>query len=291
MYNDKKIAEEINQLEILKVVTGVYGQIGSMWMNRARDSVLRSRDFLDEMNTVFMTVFASYTQEVRELAKKRKLTRNGKITFLAHNGKKVAVLLSANAGFYGDIIRRTFELFLADVRKENLEVAIVGRQGLSFFLSEEPTRPHTFFDFSDEHVDQSELAQLVRHLVQYEEIRIYYGKFQSFLTQDPVVFTLSSDPYNEMVPQTNPHKYIFEPSLEKILIFFEKQIFSSVFEQIVRESQLAKFASRIIVMDRAGENIKDLLKLIENRRLTSAHRMSNKRQQSMFSGMNLWNVN
>ena len=36
---------------------------------------------------------------------------------------------------------------------------------------------------------------------------------------------------------------------------FETQIFASLFDQSIRESQLAKFASRILAMDRAEQNI------------------------------------
>ena len=36
-------------------------------------------------------------------------------------------------------------------------------------------------------------------------------------------------------------KYFFEPSLEKVISFFEKEIIAAIFEQEVYESLLAKF--------------------------------------------------
>src|SRR5258708_2719723 len=167
---DKALAEEANQLEILKTVAGVYAQLSSLFMNHARMSVLKSRDYLEELNSVFLAVFSSYVEEVQILAKKRHMQRNCKITFLAHNGKKVAVFLSANAGFYGEIVQKTFQLFLKDVRENGAETTIVVRQGRVLFIAEEPNHPHTFFDFPDERIDHHQFTELIKHLVKYEEI-------------------------------------------------------------------------------------------------------------------------
>jgi ATP synthase F1 gamma subunit len=288
MPKGKEINEEIDQLQILHTITSVYSQIASMWMLRARDSVLKSREYIDEVHQVFLTAFSSYANQIQAMAKRRKLQRGEKITFLSHNGKKVAVFLSANTGFYGEIVNKTFDLFLKEVREQDLEVTIVGHQGLSLFSSEEPNRPHTFFELSDEHVDPNMLQDLVRHLVQYEEIRIYYGKFQNFLTQNPVVFKLSANPYDNLTQDQKAKRYFFEPNIETILIFFEKQIFTSMFEQTVRESQLAKFASRIMVMDRASENIKGRLKSVKTQQLKMTHRIANRKQLNQFASMALW---
>ncbi len=291
MSHQQEFKDEALQLEILQTITNVYAQIASLWMTKATQSVLTSRDYLFEVHQVFLRVFSSYVEEVQSLARKKRAFKNGKITFLAHNGKKVAVLLSANTGFYGDIIRKTFDMFIKEVREHNYEAVIVGKQGLSFFLSEEPDRPHTFFDFPDGRIDQQQVIALIRHLVQYEEIRVYHGRFQNFLVQEPVVFSISADPYSELESQhEKPKKYIFEPNIESILIFFEKQIFGSVFEQTVRESQLAKFASRLMVMDRAGENIKNKLKIIFDEERKMTHRKNNRKQQTMFASMSLWNA-
>lgn len=288
MNSEKNIKEDVEQLEMLRSVTNVYGELASLSMNQTRDGVVRSRDFLDEMNQVFTTVFAAYAAKIAELSKNKKQKKGPQITFLPHNGKKVAVFLSSHAGLYGEIIKRTFDVFLNDVRTTGAEVTIVGRYGRSLFQAEEPGRPHTFFDFGDEHVDQHELATLVRHLVQYDEIRVYYGKFQNFLSQTPVVFNISANPYENLSPDKKGRHYIFEPDIEKILVFFEKQIFSSVFEQTIRESQLAKFASRVMVMDRALENIKAELKKTDYELRKIWHHKSNQRQQNLFASSRMW---
>jgi F0F1-type ATP synthase gamma subunit len=288
MLTQREIPEEIIQLEVLEDITDVYGQLASIWMLRTRDSVLKSRYFLAHIHDVFLHTFAAYTKEIQRVAHRKQLLKDGKVTLLAHNGKKVAVFLSANTGFYGDIIKKTFEMFIDDVRKQDLEATIVGKQGITLFLNAEPNRPHTFFPFADERINPQQLGDLISHLVQYEEIRIYYGKFINFLTQEPAVFVLTANPYEGLPEEEKDRQYMFEPNLETILMFFEKQIFSSMFEQTVQESQLAKFASRISVMDRAGENIRQRLKAVSERRLKLIHQKNNQKQTNTFASIALW---
>lgn len=81
---------------------------------------------------------------------------------------------------------------------------------------------------------------------------------------------------------------MFEPSLEKILEFFEKQIFASIFEQTMRESQLAKTASRLTTLDTASENIIKKLSIVTSEKNRTFHRQQNKKQLETFSSRRLW---
>lgn len=287
--NQQNYKNELNELQVLRIITQVYSQVASYWMKRTADSVISSRDYLAEINQVFITVFGAYAEQLHKLAH-NKFGKKGRITFLAHNGKKVAVFMAANSGFYGDILKRTFEVFLKDVRENGYEVTIVGKQGVALFLGEEPNHPYTFFDLSDERIDQNQVVDLVRHLVQYDEIRIYHGKFINFLTQEPAVFQIPSDPYPNLKPgeKVEQQHYLFEPDIESILVFFEKQIFTSIFEQTIRESQLAKFGSRLQVMDRSGENIKGRIHKLQENNLRYIHQEANKKQLARYASMALW---
>lgn len=288
--NQQEYQNELGELHVLRTITQVYSQVASFWMKRTADTVIRSRDYLAEMNEVFITVFSAYTQKLHKLAKSNSFFSKGKITFLAHNGKKVAVFMAANSGFYGDILKKTFDLFLKEVRENDYEVTIVGKQGVPIFLSEEPNRPYTFFDLSDDHVDQNQVVDLVHHLVQYDDIRIYHGKFINFLTQEPVVFEIPADPYPTLKESDKKKHFLFEPTLETILIFFEKQIFTSIFEQTIRESQLAKFGSRLQVMDRSGENIKENIRKLHEKHLRFVHQQANKKQLARYASMGMWST-
>ncbi len=73
-------------------------------------------------------------------------------------------------------------------------------------------------------------------------------------------------------------EFLFEPSIEKILGFFETEIFASLFDQTIRESQLAKLASRILAMDTASDNINREIKRTDLTKMRNAHMIANRKQ-------------
>jgi ATP synthase F1 gamma subunit len=281
MNNIFDIKERINEATTLQQLVNAYEEIASIRMKKIRNSVLTNRDFQAEINTIFDQVRMSYAEEVRSLAKKR----GGKetITFLPHNGKIVSVLLSANTGLYGDIVGRTFQLFINEAKKGTNELTIVGRQGLSLYLAEGIRKPYTFFELPDYEQDKQKMADIVKHIVQYEEIHVYYGKFRNIIYQDPTELMVSAQISLTEKPSEKPISYLFEPSLAKILMFFETEIFASLFEQAVKESQLAKLASRFLAMDRATFNIKEKLKNLNFERARIIHTSINRKQLNALS--------
>lgn len=278
MIYEKDIKEEIASLGSLRNLVEIYGEIASVRMKKIRDFVLKNREFLSAINDIFQAVLISYAAKVATLVKKGKIEKGSKVTFLAHNGKTVAVIISANTGFYGELVPATFRQFVQDIRRQDVEVTIIGRLGLSLFREGEPSRPCTYFDFPDYGIDAAKLSAIIRHLVQYDEIHVYYGKYQSVVTQKPTMFAISAGTIVAEETPTPQVQYIFEPTMEKILMVFETEIFASLFDQAVRESQLAKFASRILAMDMAGENVRQSLKKVNLEKLRFSHRTANRKQ-------------
>lgn len=281
----KDIDEEIKQVESLHELTQVYGEIASSRMKKIRGYVLRNREFLDSIKSIFEDTLAAYAQKLSKLVVEGKLKKGGNVTFLAHNGKRVSVLISANTGFFGGIVKETFDEFLKDVRTGDSEATIIGKVGRGMFLEAEPGRPYIFFDLPDFGIDSTKLSEVIKHLVAYSEIKVYYGKFQSVVTQKPDSQVISAGTPvtdNIVAPKT---MYLFEPSVEDILMFFETQIFASIFDQSLRESQLAKFASRILAMDSASQNISKRISELNLKKLSFSHKVANEKQLNSLSSV------
>ena len=277
---NKKLKTEISELLTLKTVSNAYAEISSIRMGKIRNAVLVNRVFLDSINAIFKDVLASYSYELAENLKSKK--KKQKITFLAHNGKTVAVYLSANTGLYGEIVGKTFNMFLRESETPGVEITVVGKLGRTLFEQSRPGVEFSYFDFPDYQISEDAWGKIVGHLVPYQEIDIYYGKYKSVVTQEADVYKITApSPYEDVVKKTPaklPPKYIFEPSLDEVMMFFETEIFTSTFEQVLRENQLAKFASRITAMTKASDNISLLLKKRELEHLRLSHYQENKKQ-------------
>ncbi|MFH1536276.1 MAG: FoF1 ATP synthase subunit gamma [Patescibacteria group bacterium] len=287
MINKKNVIAEIETLSGVKTLVGAYEEIAATRMRKIRGQVLQSRDFLSGLTAILKDVQMSYKKEVMALMKRKKVKDPSKISLIPHNGKTVSVLISANTGLYGDIVKKTFYLFSDAIGKEKTDLTIIGRLGRSYLNEMDPKREFTYFDFPDNMIDSEELRKIGNHIVQYEKVVIYYGQFQNIVTQNAIALNIS-DTQIEGETQAPGLKYFFEPSLEKIIVFFEKEIFASIFEQSIHESQLAKFASRMISLDQAVGNIRDKLKKAEFQKRAVLHREINKKQLESLSGIHLW---
>lgn len=287
MQTRQRSLQEIEQLGTLRTLVKVYGEIASIKMMRTRESVLYARQFLEKIGEVFDEVRASYLDQVMKLAKKKLLKPGEKVTTLSHNGKTVTVLLSANTKLYGDLVQRTYNEFLDEVRNNDVEATVIGKVGLALFSKHEPKRPVTYFDYPDDKRDAVAMKEVIRHLVQYEEIHVYYGKFKNVMRQEPDKYVMSAGmPLSEASKKDHKvREYLFEPSLSEVLKYFEKEIFGTLFGQTLDESQLGKYASRLVAMDRAEQNIEKRLKKMEVDQLKAKHLLNNRKQLNSMSSI------
>lgn len=276
MTTKKQNLLEIENSLTLKTIMETYQEIAASRMQHVRTYVVESRDFLLGINNIFQQVKSSYKTKI--LLQK---------SFIKHNGKTIFIFLSANTGLYGDIIKRTFDLLAEHIRKETGDVAIVGRVGLKLFQEAFPKRNFMYFDLPDDKVDLEALKKIIPHLLQYEKVLVFYQQFQSIISYQPIITSIAGDTLSWQ-PTATSIKYDFEPSLEKVMAFFEQQISSSVFEQTVYESQLAKFSSRMVSLDKATENIGNRVKQLIIQKERIRHQLQNKEQNQRLASMSLW---
>ncbi len=290
MATKKEVTEEFDRISTLKDVLETYEEIAAARIQNTRSSVVVGRLFIEELNYIFQQVKSSHRDEMLRRMKTRHIKDPSKLTFIERNGKTLYVLLSSNSGLYGDIIKKTSELFINLVRKEKADAVIIGRVGLELFKDAGLLTTYNYFDFPDNKVDNEALAKIISYILQYERIFIVYGRFENIVSQKPTVTGISGDPLVQEQTKTQV-KYFFEPSLDKIMKFFEAQIFASLFDQTVFESQLAKFASRMTSLEMRVENIKVILKEVAFEKEKIRHRIINKKQLETFSSMALWSQN
>ncbi len=286
MVDQKKVEQELGSLVALKDMVRSYSELSSIRIKRSRDQVLYNRRYLESMGAVFEEVRRSYANEVRGILSRRLRRKSGGITFLPHNGRNVAVFLSANTKLYGEMMNETFELFLKDVLEAKSEAVVVGKLGERMIVAATSRGfPYTYFDFPDSVEDRDAELKLVAHLVPYEEIHLYYGKYVNTGAPRASSFSMSSKIEKEDDKLKASQTYIFEPSLEEILKYFEKEIFGNLFDQTIREWQLGKFASRLITMNKVEMKIGERISQVKLEKQRVAHRTANTKQLNMINSL------
>jgi F0F1-type ATP synthase gamma subunit len=255
MQDKNKINQQIDLIGTLKMLVESYEEISVLRMQRVKSSVLLTREFLDSLSQVFADVKANYRHEFKKMIEKKKNQNKFSFSTIQKNGKTVSVFLSSNSKFYGDIVQKVFQEFLADIEKSSSDIVIVGRVGRELFSQSGVKKDYQYYDLSDQEVKTDDLKNLVMYLIKYEFVHVYHGKFNNMVTQLAAMSNISGEQTVEEDQKEVENPFFFEPSLDKILNFFETQVFTSLFKQTINESELSRLASRIKAMEEAFGNI------------------------------------
>lgn len=295
----KQITTDLEFTQTLRFLSQAYEEIAVLKMQRIRSSVLSTREFLQELSSVFYDVKVNYDEMVKKAQAEEQKSRFRPSLFKRQfltgkkNGKTVSVFLSSREKLYGDIIYKVFHLFQLQVfllgRKNTSDIIIVGRYGKQLMDQTKHSVKYTFFDLPDANLTLHDLEPLLKELVKYEKVNVFYGKMDTVMNQQALVGSISGDTPLERSAQNKGTKraFFFEPSIKEIMEFFETQVFYSLFYQTVHETELARLASRVKAMEEALGNIdrKEIELIKHERRLKK--QLADKKQLSMLSGISL----
>lgn len=289
MKRDKYLKQEFSTLNDFLGLVEAYEEIAAIRMRKVKKSVLSRREYMQGLNDAFAYVVYAYKSYKSFLEKKFKKQLADQHV-LSTNGKNVAVFVSSNTGLYGDIIRKTFDIFVNDKLEPNTDVVVIGRLGKVLYETVYPGREFTYFDMSDRGLDEENIKKMLDFIINYANVTIYHGVFKSILTQDAEKTQLTGEVMKiaDSLKSTDI-QFLFEPSVEKIAEYFEKQILGLLFEQSMFESSLSKFASRMVSLDSAAENINSKLYSLNFDLKKGKHKKINSGIQANLAGGVLWN--
>jgi len=289
MLNFRDINVEITRLGDLKILVETYKLIASSTMQKIRNSVLQNRAFYIGLDRISQEVEHAHQKELARLRRSQKRRNDRMAPNATSSGKKrLSIFLSANTGLYGDIIAKTFGFFVEELKKNPADIVVVGRIGKSLMEEFLPERKFVYFDFPDDRIDMPALKKIIDFTAQYDHAYAFYGRFRSFLTQEPVVSSVLGEEVVSVTGTGEGTRYLFEPSLEVVVAFFEKEIFALLLEQVFNESRLAKLASRMMLLDRSSQHIEKSERRAHMLRQHIHHEFLNKKQLNAIAGVSLW---
>lgn len=303
MQSLKELRESISAVSTMGMVVQAMQEISVMKMQKERNGVVQTRFLLDRLTDVFYDVKTNYRKKILKIVNQKNKNIEEQSSFVK-NGKSAAVLLSSNGKLQGDIIGKVYKHYIDAVENTNDDIIIVGKVGKAMYESSRVKRPAQYFEIPDSDVKIEHLKDLVVTLINYQKVDVYYGKFESIMTQNATVSNVSGHKTEDNIQnllfsedtekgkkgnEKDSYKhFLFEPSLENILQFFETQVFASLFKQTVSEAQLARYGSRIRSMGEAIGHIDNEKKNLLNRERRTKQMIDNKKQIERLSGVMLW---
>ena len=272
----KKIKEDLKAVSNIETITRTYQEIANLRMNEIRQKVLNNREFIEELSQVYTLAKKAYLV----LLKKEK-------PFIKPKGERVVVFLSGNERFYGTLFSDIWRELLNYLAKNKADLAVVGRMGK--YLVERSGFGHKmfYFELNDDKPEKNRLRGIIDFIKNYEEIIIFHGRFQTILSQKVVQSNISGGvTLEEELEEVK--SYLFEPSPEAVLEFFETELLSAFFNQTILEHRLSKYAARMVAMYQATENAKKRERKLKIEQKKIERQLLNRKQIELFSGSQLW---
>lgn len=292
----KNIIAEIEDLVGINDIVGASEEIASMKMRTIRTKVLANREINDELTQIYRDVNLSYKSQITQLMEEKKRSKlsgqdTSPLALKTGNGKIACVYLSANSGLFSNILEQTYSDFKEYLKThQDVVPVIIGEFGKRLFSDEFPGKQFLFYPLADDTEDEGALKKITEDLATYANVIIFYARFESMAQQTVTMLDVSGQDQEGTAATTTFVHYLFEPSLEKIITFFESEIFAGIIQQNVTESELARYASRITTLDMARENIDQQLKTVNLQKRVALHRQMNKKQTEGIMGMSLWKL-
>jgi ATP synthase F1 gamma subunit len=286
----KSIDREIGITALIKTLAETYEEAATIEMKKTRDKVLHKRDFLLRVLETYIEVRNNYQDQIKSInrkknflnfAKKDKKNKGPYLTISKTKGT-AAVLLTSNRSMVGAVNLKVFFNFLKFINNnQNVDIFVVGRVGRNFLNTSRPDLKYEYFDFPEK-TEIKELAELTKKIIDYSKIEVFHGKYLNLVNQvgvqTPVTGEVETQP-GETTQATKKEAYLFEPSLEEVLHFFETQIFSSLFSQTLSETNLANLGSRIQSMEQTIVGTEEHLKKLKLMQIRAKKDLLAKKQQ------------
>lgn len=284
----RQINQTLEEGLSLKLITQAYAEISAIKLKRIRTGIEANRQFFNEIAGLFRTLkqVALRHHQLEDIMKK----------LVTKNSRTIALLITSNYRFYGDINSMVINQFLLASPKFATDRIVLGKMGIEYLTAIKYQYPFTQTVFSSDLPTQAELKNLVETVKNYQQVLVFHSKFKTVLQQVPQVTDVTQTanvvlPPSEQV-QTNlvfeefksfinpiqsqdgteePLDFILEPEIDKMLQFFDSQIITLLLETTFLEAELSRTASRMISMDEAQTNANKFI-LDQRKLLQSAKR-------------------
>ncbi len=277
MQISRKINESLKAISVIETIATTYREVSQREVDRIRDMALKNRYFIEELSRVCV------------LAKKSIVAENGSKTGTVSDGRKdkCFCFFSANARFYGSLILDVWRTTFYHLNEEGADLVVIGEVGKNLIEKGNPDLDFTYFELDDDRPSEEQIGKIIKFIKDYKEISVFHGKFKTVLTQEVTRSDISKNGVAEGSDGEIP-SYLFEPSPEAVLEFFETELIGAFFNQAFLEHRLSRHAMRMVNMYSAGENAKERKKKLGEKLKKVKKRLADRKQLEIIIPYQLW---
>ena len=255
MANLKDIQQRIKSVGSIQKVTKAMKMVAAAKVKRAQERMEISRPYSKNVQDLICRILPEISSSNIDLIEKRDVTKKGFIVITSDRGF---------AGSFNSSVIRLAEKEVEKFGKDNIQLFCLGKKASEHFSRRNYNIKESFYDFwKDMNFDTaSDIAEAIIDSFinkEVDEIHVIYNRFRNLASQDLMMEKVLPIDFTENYNVKN-YNYDYEPSRESTVnILIPKHLKVQMWQQML-ESYSSEEAARMIAMDNATENAKEIIK-------------------------------
>ncbi len=255
MANLKHIQSQIKSVSSIQKVTKAMKMVAAAKLKRAQERMEQARPYSEKLEGLISNLLLDANPNILLLLKRRK-----------NINKHALLVITSDRGLAGsfnsNIIKRVEEEAIKR-GKENILLICIGKKCYEYFTNRNYKVDYSYSKTWD-NLNYNQAIEIGRDLVksylnkEFDSLDVVYNFFKSAATQEVI--------YNQFLPihldkntDSSIQDIIYEPSKIDIIKTLVPKYFNTQIWQCLLESFASEQAARMLAMDNATENAKDMI--------------------------------
>tara|TARA_Y100000590_G_scaffold349439_1_gene400964 strand:- start:891 stop:1751 length:861 start_codon:yes stop_codon:yes gene_type:complete len=255
MANLKNIRSQIKSVTSIQKVTKAMKMVAAAKLRKSQENMEKARPYSERLKNLISDLINDVDRSLMPLLEKR--SDNNKIGF---------VIVTADRGLAGsfntNIIKKA-EQEIDNVGKNNAELFCIGKKGYEHFHKRNYNIINHYKDFwmSLNYSQAVEIGNNIIHAYaakKIDSVHVIYNYFKNVGSQELIHEQLLPLDFEKNEKQVN-NDIIYEPSKVDIVKSLVPKYFNTQIWQYLLESFASEQAARMLAMENATENAKDMI--------------------------------
>ena len=255
MANLKHIQSQIKSVSSIQKVTKAMKMVAAAKLRRAQERMEQARPYSDRIEGLISDLLMDVDETMLPLLEKRdKINKNALLIITSDRGLA--------GSFNSNIIKRA-EQEINRLGKENTILICIGKKCYEYFSSRNYNVDYSYSETWND-LNYNQAIKIGSNLVtsflnkEFDALSVIYNYFKNAASQEVL--------YNQLLPiafnstESKPFQdIIYEPSKPKIIQSLVPKYFNTQIWQCLLESFASEQAARMLAMDNATENAKEMI--------------------------------
>ena len=255
MANLKNLQERIKSVSSIQQVTKAMKMVAAAKVKKAQEKMEISRPYSRNTQDLICRILPQVAIDNISLISKRDVKN------------KAIIIITSDRGFAGSFnssVIRLAEKEIEKFGKDKVQLFCLGKKASEYFSKRNYNVVQSFYDFwkdmtFDTASDISETFITAFNNFEVDEVHVIYNRFRTLASQDLMMGKVLPIDFTEDYNVKN-YNYDYEPNKERIVeSLLPKHLKVQMWQQML-ESYSSEEAARMIAMDNATENAKEIIK-------------------------------